>query len=78
MLCSVVCAVFCTGEFEVRLTVTGRQGKGTRSDQYILVKTIVVAQRRERKGECGKETIYSRGRLAGGMVGQATGDVPKA
>jgi hypothetical protein len=38
----------------VRLTVTGRQGKGTRSDQYILVKTIVVAQRREEERECGK------------------------
>jgi hypothetical protein len=48
------------------ITVTGRQGKGTRGDQCIIVKTIVVAQGKERKNECGKETIYSGGRLAKG------------
>jgi hypothetical protein len=55
--------------------VTGRQGKGTRSDQCILVKTIVVARGKERKNECGKETIYSRGRLAKGW--SARRQVPK-
>jgi hypothetical protein len=57
------------------LLVTGRQGKGTRSDQCILVKTIVVARGKEKKNECGKETIYSRGRLAKGW--SARRQVPK-
>jgi hypothetical protein len=81
LCCAVLCCVLwfvlccCTGEFKVRLTVTGRQGKGTRGDQCILVKTIVVARGKEKKNECGKKTIYSRGRLAKGW--SAGRQVPK-
>ena len=47
--------IYSTDELEHEAhVVTGRQGKGTRSDQCILIKTIVVVRRREEERECGK------------------------